>query len=327
LDRLAENETASAYGMIVQARRELDRLIELDPDLRAPAELLAAVEVELQEVESTLRRYRDRIEADPARLAWLDDRLARIRSLARRYTAAEDGLLDTLSSFHQRIASLDDSAESLEALASRTAEARAKFLKTAQNLSIERATHAAQLSRTVTAELAELGMPHGEFRAELLTRQEDHADATGLDRIEFHVRLNPGQPFGVLSKVASGGELSRISLAIEAVRCGASPVTAFVFDEVDAGVGGRVADIVGRKLGQLASTRQVLCVTHLPQVASQGQTHYRVVKLTDGKTSRVEVRTLSAEERVDELSRMLGGVEITERTRAHAAEMITRATR
>ena len=128
-----------------------------------------------------------------------------------------------------------------------------------------------------------------------------------------------------MSKVASGGELSRLSLAIEVVRSGASPVTAFVFDEVDAGIGGRVAEIVGRKLRRLAQVRQVLCVTHLPQVASQGQAHYRVIKLNDGKTSRTQVKPLSKDERVEELSRMLGGVEITDRTRAHAAEMIERA--
>jgi DNA repair protein RecN (Recombination protein N) len=143
--------------------------------------------------------------------------------------------------------------------------------------------------------------------------------------VEFQVRLNPGQPFGPLARMASGGELSRISLALEVVRTGTSPVPTFVFDEVDAGVGGRVAEIVGRKLAQLGRSRQVLCVTHLPQVASQGQRHYRVVKLTDGKTSRTSLRALNAEERVEELSRMLGGLEITERTRAHAAEMIDRA--
>ncbi len=123
-------------------------------------------------------------------------------------------------------------------------------------------------------------MPHGEFRVDLEAKPDERADGTGLERIEFQVRLNPGQAFGALSKVASGGELSRVSLAIEVVRSGASPVTAFVFDEVDAGIGGRVAEIVGRKLRHLAKARQVLCVTHLPQVASQGQAHYRVVKLT-----------------------------------------------
>jgi DNA repair protein RecN (Recombination protein N) len=181
------------------------------------------------------------------------------------------------------------------------------------------------LAREVSAQLPELGMPHGELRVELEAKPEERADGTGLERVELQVKLNPGQPFGPLSRMASGGELSRLSLAIEVVRSGASPIPSFVFDEVDAGIGGRVAEIVGRKLAALAGTRQVLCVTHLPQVASQGQRHYRVVKLTDGKTSRTNVRCLTSEERVEELSRMLGGVEITERTRAHAAEMIDRA--
>jgi DNA repair protein RecN (Recombination protein N) len=226
-----------------------------------------------------------------------------------------------------RIGSLDDSAESLEMLAAKAAAARSTFFAAAKKLSAKRAKQAAALSRAVTAELMELGMPHGEFRVDLAPKPEERADGTGLERIEFQVRLNPGQAFGALSKVASGGELSRVSLAIEVVRSGASPVTAFVFDEVDAGIGGRVAEIVGRKLRDIAKARQVLCVTHLPQVASQGQAHYRVVKLTDGKTSRTQVKPLSPDERVEELSRMLGGVEITERTRAHAAEMIDRAAR
>jgi DNA repair protein RecN (Recombination protein N) len=170
-------------------------------------------------------------------------------------------------------------------------------------------------------------MPHGEFRVELEDKPVERADATGLERVEFQVKLNPGLPFGSVAKVASGGELSRVSLAVEVARSGASPVTAFVFDEVDAGIGGRVADIVGRKLKQLSSTRQVLCVTHLPQVASHGAAHYRVEKQTDGKVSRTEVRPLTGKERVEELSRMLGGVEVTARTRAHAAEMIDRASR
>jgi DNA repair protein RecN (Recombination protein N) len=170
-------------------------------------------------------------------------------------------------------------------------------------------------------------MSHGELRVELQPKPVERADATGSERVEFQVKLNPGLPFAPLAKVASGGELSRISLAIEVVRSGASPVTAFVFDEVDAGIGGRVADIVGHKLRQLSATRQVLCVTHLPQVASHGAAHYRVVKETDGRTSRTEVRALTGKERVEELSRMLGGVEVTARTRAHAAEMIDRAGR
>ncbi|MEO8467377.1 MAG: DNA repair protein RecN [Gammaproteobacteria bacterium] len=327
LERLAENDTASAYSAVVQARRELERLIEHDPALRAPADLLAGIEAEVRDVESTLGHYRDRIEADPDRLTWVDERLAKLRAVARRHGVTPEGLGATLLALRTRIGSLDDSADSLDALAAKAAAARLAFLSAAKKLSAKRAKQAATLSRAVTAELTELGMPHGEFRVDLESRTEERGDGNGLERIEFQVRLNPGQAFGALSKVASGGELSRLSLAIEVVRSGASPVTAFVFDEVDAGIGGRVAEIVGRKLRHIAKARQVLCVTHLPQVASQGQAHYRVVKLTDGKTSRTQVKPLSADERVEELSRMLGGVEITERTRAHAAEMIDRAAR
>jgi DNA repair protein RecN (Recombination protein N) len=327
LDALAENETASAYSAVVLARREIEKLAEVDAALRGPATALASIEIELREVETTLQHYRDRIEADPARLAWLDDRLARVRTLARRHGAGEDELPRVLAALRERLAALDGGGESLEALEKRTAEARTQFLAAARRLSGLRAKHAAALSREVSALLVELGMPHGEFRVELTEKPAERADATGLERVEFQVKVNPGLPFGPLAKVASGGELSRVSLAVEVARSGASPVTAFVFDEVDAGVGGRVADIVGRKLRQLSGARQVLCVTHLPQVASHGEAHYRVVKQTDGKVSRTEVRKLTSKERVEELSRMLGGVEVTARTRAHAAEMIDRAGR
>jgi DNA repair protein RecN (Recombination protein N) len=327
LERLTESDTASAYSAVVQARRGLERLVEHDPALRAPAELLQGIEAEVRDVESTLSHYRDRIEADPDRLTWVDERLAKIRAVARRHGVAPEDLGATLLALRTRIASLDDSAGSLEALATKAAAARATFFAAAKKLSAKRAKQATALSRAVTAELTELGMPHGEFRVDVEPRAEERVDGNGLERVEFQVRLNPGLAFGALSKVASGGELSRLSLAIEVVRSGASPVTAFVFDEVDAGIGGRVAEIVGRKLRHIAKARQVLCVTHLPQVASQGQAHYRVSKLTDGKTSRTQVKALSADERVEELSRMLGGVEITERTRAHAAEMIDRAAR
>ncbi len=325
LDALADNETGSAYAAVVLARREIDKLAEVDDALRAPATSLASIEIELREVESTLKHYRDRIEADPARLTWLDDRLARVRTLARRHASSEDDLPRVLPALRARLAALDGSGEPLEALEKRTGEAREQFLTAARRLSGLRATHAAALSRDVTSLLVELGMPHGELRVELEQKPIERADAAGLERVEFQVKLNPGLPFAPLAKVASGGELSRISLGVEVARSGASPVTAFVFDEVDAGIGGRVADIVGHKLRQLSSTRQVLCVTHLPQVASHGEAHYRVAKHTDGKVSRTEVRALTSKERVEELSRMLGGVEVTARTRAHAAEMIERA--
>jgi len=327
LDVLFENEGGAADAAVVHARQELERLVAHDPELRTPTEQLAGVEIELRELASTLNRYRERLEADPVRLDWLEERLTKFRSLARRHAAAESELGAVLATLKLRLAELQGGDESIEELATRAARARDTYFAHATELSSARRKSATKLGRTVTGQLAELGMPHGEFRVELQPKATERADATGLERIEFEVRLNPGQEFGALGRIASGGELSRISLAIEVVLSGSSPVPTFVFDEVDAGVGGRVAEIVGRKLSQLGKNRQVVCVTHLPQVASQGQRHYRVLKLTDGKSSRTNVRALSSEERVEELSRMLGGIEITERTRAHAAEMIDRATK
>ena len=324
---LFDGETGAADAAVVRARQELERLAAHDPELGDAARRLAGVEIELRELESTLNRYRERLEADPARLEWLEERLAKFRALARRHASEESALVAVLQTLRRRLTDLDGGSESIDALATRAADMRAAYLRRAAELSAARRKSALELGRAVTSQLAELGMPHGEFRVELPAKTDEHADANGLERVEFEVRLNPGQPFGALGRVASGGELSRLSLAIEVVLSGASPVPTFVFDEVDAGVGGRVAEIVGRKLSQLGKDRQVVCVTHLPQVASQGQKHYRVLKLTDGKISRTNVRALGSEERVEELSRMLGGIEITERTRAHAAEMIDRASK
>ena len=251
----------------------------------------------------------------------------RDRSLARRHSCAASELATVLHRVEEQLARLDADAPSVAELEAMANRARQNFFASAKRLSTARQKHAEALGRAITAELADLGMPHGEFRVDLQPKPDDRPDANGLERVEFQVRMNPGQPFGPLARMASGGELSRLSLAIEVVRSDSSAVPTFVFDEVDSGVGGRVAEIVGRKLGQLGASRQVLCVTHLPQVASQGQRHYRVIKLTDGKTSRTNVIELSGDERVEELSRMLGGIEITERTRAHAAEMIDRATK
>jgi DNA repair protein RecN (Recombination protein N) len=309
----------------VHAEHALAKLVAYDSTLESAAQRLSAATIELRDLSSELNRYREKIEADPQRLEWLDNRLAKVRALARRHCVAETDLPALLPGLRERIAELDSGEEALAASSARVEAAMQAYFDAAGTLSAARRKHAKALSKHVSAQLAELGMPHGELHVELQAKPRERADASGMERVEFQVRLNPGQPFGPLARVASGGELSRISLAIEVVRSGASPVLTFVFDEVDAGVGGRVAEIVGRRLRELAVNRQVLCVTHLPQVASQGEHHYRVVKLTDGKTSRTSVRSLSAEERVEELSRMLGGIEITERTRAHAAEMIDRA--
>ena len=327
LSTLDEADEISAHQLIAGAQRTMEGLAELDPALNQPAQLLGEAEIQIREAAGELARYRDRLEPDPQRLEWVDARLAKIRELAARHRVDPEALTGLLAQLNARIEALEDASESVDALAKRAEQAGTAYFEVAAELSAERATSATSLSEAVTSQIVELGLPHGRFRAVVEAKEREQADANGLDRIEFQVALNPGQVFGPLSRVASGGELSRVSLALEVVGAGATAVPTLVFDEVDAGIGGGVAEIVGRRLAEIADERQVLCVTHLAQVASQGQQHYRVLKLTDGQTTRTNVRELGSGERVEELSRMLGGVEITERTRAHAEEMIERAAR
>ena len=325
LGALDEADEVSAHQLIAGAQRALDGLADLDPALVQPAQLLGEAEIQIREAAGELARYRDRLEPDPQRLEWVEARLAKIRELATRHKVDTNELSGLLAGLNARIEELQETSESIDALGKRAERASAAYFKVADSLSAARSASAASLSEAVTSQIVELGLLNGHFRVVVEAKPKEQADTSGLDRIEFQVALNPGQAFGPLSKVASGGELSRVSLALEVVSAGATTVPTLVFDEVDAGIGGGVAEIVGRRLSEIAGERQILCVTHLAQVASQGQQHYRIIKLTDGHTTRTNVRELGSDERVEELSRMLGGVEITERTRAHAEEMIERA--
>ena len=325
LTLLDESESAPAALLVGQAQRAVEDMATLDAALQPAASTLNEAEILLREAIGELRRYRDGLELDPERLAFVEERIGRIRSLARKHRVEDAELTRVHTELTERIAALGGDEQSLEQLEQAAQAARDQYAKLAETLSQARHRAATELDTQVTAVLQELGMPKGEFRIALTDLPEPQWDATGRERVEFLVALNPGQPAGPLSKVASGGELSRVSLSIQVVASAATAVPTMVFDEVDAGIGGGVAEIVGRRLRELGSARQVLCVTHLPQVASQGQHHYRVAKLSDGDTTRTIVTGLGRDERVEELSRMLGGVEITERTRAHAAEMMERA--
>ena len=326
LSQLYEAETYSAYALASKAAKELKDLGTLDNTLHPPTDLITEAGIQISEATADLVRYRDCLEPDPERLELIETRLNRIRELARKHGVEEQDLASVHKTLQHSVEQLKDTGDSLDTLTKNAKLASDEYFSIASDLSHARAKSCEEFSELVSAQLRELGLPHARFRTKLTRKEPEAADAKGLDRIEFQVSLNPGQDFGPLSRVASGGELSRISLAIEVVGNGASSVPTMVFDEVDAGIGGGVAEIVGKRLTDIAAKRQVLCVTHLAQVASQGHQHYRVVKLTDGKTSRTNVRALSQTDRVEELSRMLGGVEITKRTRAHAQEMIARAT-
>ena len=289
--------------------------------------LLAEAEIQLGEAAGELRRYLGGLEMDPARLDAVQSRLESLKELARKHQVEPDALPARQASLAAEIEELEQAEIRLGRSAERLAAAERSYRRAAMELSAARKAAAAAFSEQVTVLMRQLGMPGGHFAVAVEHDPEGEGAAHGLDQVEFLVSANPGQPPAPVARVASGGELSRISLAIQVAAKSARPVPVMVFDEVDSGVGGGIAEIVGRRLAELGERTQVLCVTHLAQVASQADQHVRVVKLTDGETTRTTLKPLTEAEKVEELARMLGGVEITATTRAHAREMRKRAHR
>lgn len=324
LDGLYENEESSAYRSLHQALNTLTPLGELDPRLQEITTLLSATQVQLADASDALRRYLNNTEMDPQRLEWLENRLGAIHDLARKHRVEPDELPTLLDKLRTELQNVGNAEVVLKELQTELAALRDQYSKNTSDLSRRRAQVAADLGKKVTAVMQELGMPGGRFAIEV-ANEPQRFSANGTDQVEFQVSANKGQPLKALAKVASGGELSRIALAIQVVAAQASAIPSMIFDEVDAGIGGGVAEIVGRRLRSLGEKRQVLCVTHLPQVASQANQHFRVAKTTRGQSILTTVEVLDKKNRVEELARMLGGVEITETTRKHAREMLARA--
>jgi len=322
LDALYENDAGNAYGLVADASRSLEALIDYDESIGPTLELLQGATIQLGEAAESLRRYGDSIDADPQRRADVEERMDAIQALARKHRTTPEDLpaaLEALRNEHDDLSHAEERGRDLE---KRVATARKSFLDAAIALSAKRTRAAAALSSAVTTAMQGLGMPGGVFEVAVTQLGADRARASGIDDIEFRISANPGQPLQPLARIASGGELSRMSLAIQVIVSDGSSIPTMVFDEVDSGVGGGVAEMVGRRLQELGAKRQVLCVTHLPQVASLADQHLRISKVTDGKTTRTGLQTLSGDERVQELARMLGGVEITRKTLDHAAEML-----
>ncbi len=316
------DDESSAQALLGAASRTLVRLTEIDPSLKEGTDIVEAASIHVTEAIDTLRRYLDDLDMDPGRLGWVEDRIASIHELARKHKADPVQLPELASSLARELETLEGADARLDAMHAELEQLEQAYVSEAARLSKARARAAAKMSSEVSALMQALGMPGGRFEVEVNEIPDQAYAEHGRDRIEFTVTANAGQPPGALGKVASGGELSRISLAVQVIAADVAPTGCLVFDEVDAGIGGGVAEIVGRRLRELGDKRQVLCVTHLPQVASQAHHHVRVSKLSDGKTTRTALKPLTADESVEELARMLGGVEITRRTRDHAREMI-----
>ncbi len=314
----------AALRAVNRAQNELARLSEVDPRLTPARELLDAAGIQLGEANTLIARYRDTLDLDPDRLAESEAQIARLHELARKHRVPMAELKLHADTLRAELETLRGAGERLIVLERERARIGAEYAVVAQELTRLRTATAAKLSTDVSALMGELGMAGGTFQASLEKVEKSTPDAQGQERTEFLVSANPGQPPRALRKVASGGELSRISLAIEVAALGLDEVGTMVFDEVDSGIGGAVAEVVGQKLRRLGEKRQVLCVTHLPQVAAQGHAHLQVAKSSDGKSTQITIHTLDAKTRRDEIARMLGGVEITRETLAHAKQMLSR---
>ncbi|HEY5759199.1 MAG TPA: DNA repair protein RecN [Steroidobacter sp.] len=321
---LREAEDVSAEQAISRALSTARHVGELDPTFAPMAQLIDESLIALREGVEAVERYESDLEADPQRQEWVEDRLATMESIARKHRVEVSTLLGLQAELQQEFQRLDSLEASMAQIEKRLEDAQKKFTTACDKLTAARKSAAKSLSTSISTLMQTLGMPGGKFQIDV--RAAESAGVNGADDIEFLVSANPGQPPRALAKVASGGELSRISLAIQvaAVQTDAlsGSLACLVFDEVDAGVGGGVAEIVGRQLRTLGERAQALCVTHLPQVASQAHAHVRVTKLTDGKTTRTALHPLTADERIEEIARMLGGINVTDKAREHAAEML-----
>lgn len=321
--QLYENDDASIQLQLASCSNQLEQLKAIDPQVAGIAELVDSALIQIQEASSELRLYQQGIDIDPNRLDWLNERLSRIQALARKHQVDEAELPTLADQLKSELDALLFDEADIEALQQQLEQEKQVYLQQARALSELRRATAHQLSQQITQEIQTLGMQGGQFDIEVMQDEQPEAfSALGIDRIQFLVSANPGQALKPLHKVASGGELSRISLAIQVILSESSSIPTLIFDEVDAGIGGGIAEIVGKKLRQIAHNRQVFCVTHLPQVASQAHQHLQVNKRKTDRDTRTEVIALNDAQRLEEIARMLGGMTITDQTRAHAREMI-----
>lgn len=298
----------------------LESVAEYSPTSEKIAEQLNSLLIDAQEAANDIQAQDHHIDLDPARLQAVDERLSELFGLAKRYTLEPQELVEKHQQIRDALAELEDSDASLESLKAEIEHAEAAYQKAADALTKSRGTSGKQLGDTVTDAMKTLGMENGQFKIEITP--SDKPSATGSDTVSFLVTANKGQPLQPLAKVASGGELSRISLAIQVASAEVASLPTLIFDEVDVGIGGGIAEVVGQKMQQLGKHRQILSITHLAQVAAYGNQHLNIAKSTDGEQTTTQVNELDEAERIEELARMLGGMTITENTRNHAKEML-----
>jgi DNA repair protein RecN (Recombination protein N) len=309
--------------------REIRRI---DPSFSVSDEELKSIAIQLEDAARGLRDYLGKIPSDPARLAEIDDRLEVIGRLKKKYGGSVESVLKTGQSLKSELEGLSSVAGEMESLDQEIKLKKDALQELGGALSAERRRVASSMEKDIEGEIHDLMMEKARFQVsfqepQLDDEKEPLLHSRGVDHLEFYLSTNVGEPLKPLNRIASGGELSRIVLAMKKVLARAGSVGTVIFDEVDSGIGGATAEIVGRKLRDIAKSHQVICITHLPQIASFGRTHYQVVKSVAGGRTRTDVRNLEENERLEEITRMLGGVEVTDKTRAAAKEMLKAARR
>ncbi|RUO80417.1 DNA repair protein RecN [Idiomarina tyrosinivorans] len=319
---LYDGEHNNAFSLIQQAIKRLNEAAELDPQLNNTVKLLNDAGVSVEEAARELVQYQESLELEPAELETVEQRMTQALALAKKHQVAPQKLVEKHQALAAELDGLANESERLAQLMAQRDSAKQQYREAAKRLSQSRRKAADELSQKIVASMHQLNMTQARFDIQV----QHHADATatkrGTDNVEMQVSTNPGQPLQALAKVASGGELSRISLAIQVITSTQETTPTMMFDEVDVGVSGPTAAIVGKLLRQLGETNQVICVTHLPQVAAKAHNQLQVAKSTDGNETLTQVTALNRDDRVIELARLLGGDSITDKTKANAEELL-----
>jgi DNA repair protein RecN (Recombination protein N) len=328
-DHLYEGE-GSASEQLKAAARQLEDLARFDEKFREQAAAVESARIVAEDIGVSLRDYAEGIQASPERLAEVEDRLALIDRLKRKYGKALDEVIAYGEELARKLNEMENKDEVLRVLKKQLAAAAEQYLESARVLSRKRYDAAKKLEKTVEAEINDLAMK-ARFKIEIGgTDEEGNWTASGFDSVAYMISANPGEPLGPVEQIASGGELSRVMLALKAsVEAGKSRSKkdpahqrTLVFDEIDSGIGGRAAEAVGKKLKALSKTKQVLCITHLPQIASFGDHHYLIEKKEASGRTKTTVRPLDLEDRTEEIARMISGAKLTETSLKHAEQML-----
>lgn len=322
MQMVSEHDEHNCISLLNQSQQLIQQISRHAPDLNTVNEMLTNAQILIDEASHELRSFLDNIELSPERLQDVEERLTSIYDVARKHRVQPDQLGELQQQLQDEMNTLHQSDEALDQLHQSSLQARQEYIRLAEKLSKARKQHAEKLAHAVDQQLHSLGMLEAKFKVQLSALDEPKWNANGMEEVEFLIAANRGQTPRALAKVASGGELSRISLAIQVITAQSSSTPTLVFDEVDVGIGGAIAEVVGRLLRELGEKTQILCVTHQPQVASQGHHHLYVSKHSGQGSTQSQISHLDQHARLQEVARMLGGIQLTDATLQHAKEML-----